>query len=358
MKEARKLYNAVAIPKICYAADLWYTPPRSTKANTNQTGPKGITKRLESIQRQAAISITGAMRTAPGDALVVHANLTPIGIQLRETGIRTFLCLASCPSHHPIAKLITRACMQQVKHHRTALHHLADISGINPSRMEKIGTQKYHPGDKTPISTSIAETKELSITWDKEHFDRGLRIYTDRSGQQGTIGATAILFINRIKMSELHYQLGTDKQHTVFEGELVAILLGLHLAREHIETHPNISISIDNQAAIKSLSNNKPQPAQYIIDKVKTTIRELIKAGHNRNRNNRFINTPISITLMWVAGHMGSRGNEAVNKLARAATEFGFSEADQLPKLLRGKLPGSVSATKQYIKANMKNATK
>jgi hypothetical protein len=54
------------------------------------------------------------------------------------------------------------------------------------------------------------------------------------------IGASAILYINGIKKDELYYQLGPDKQHTVFEGELVAILLGLHLAKKRTQAHPMV----------------------------------------------------------------------------------------------------------------------
>jgi hypothetical protein len=93
--KARRLYIAVAVPKICYAADLWFSPSRNCKANDQYTGPTKITKRLESIQRQAAISITGAMRTSPADATIAHANLTPIGIQLKQMGAKAYLCLAS-----------------------------------------------------------------------------------------------------------------------------------------------------------------------------------------------------------------------------------------------------------------------
>ena len=271
--------------------------------------------------------------------------------------MRAYLRLASHPNHHPITKITTRTRAHQVRKHRTALHHLADITGINPSRLEKIGTQRYRPGDKTPIIVKIAGTKELSIAWDNEHCNRGVVIYTDRSGLQGTIGTAAILFINGIRTDELRYQLSSDKQHTVFEGELVAILLGLHLARRHIETHPSFSISVDNQAAIKSISNNQAQPAQYIIDKVKLAIRELIVTGQEGNRNNRFINTAISVMLTWVAGHMGSKGNEAADELARAATEFSSSNNSLLPDLLKNDLPGSISATKQYTKLNTKRDT-
>jgi hypothetical protein len=47
---------------------------------------------------------------------------------------------------------------------------------------------------------------------------------------------------------------------------------------------------------------------------------------------------------------MGSTGNEAADKLAKAAVEFGSSDKHLLPKFLRTTLPGSLSATKQHIK--------
>jgi hypothetical protein len=85
MKDVQKLYKAVAIPRICYAADLWFHPSHSTKADPLHSGPIQITKHLEAVQRQAVISITGTMRTAPGDTTIIHANLTPIGLQLDRT---------------------------------------------------------------------------------------------------------------------------------------------------------------------------------------------------------------------------------------------------------------------------------
>ena len=357
MKEAQKLYNAIAVPKICYAADIWFTPSGYTKADTHHTGPIGITSRLKSIQHQVAISITGAMQTAPGDTMIINANLTPIGIQLKDTSIRAYLQLASCPNHHPITRLITRTHTHQVRHHRMALHHLASISSINPGNLEKIRTQRYKPSDRTPFRANIAEMKEESIKWDKENFNRGMKIYTDGSGQKGVIGAAAILYINSTKRGKLYHQLGTARQHTVFEGELVALILGLHLAKEHIKTYPDINISINNQAAIKSIGNNRAQPAQYIIDEIKSMIRELVEEGQCGNHNNCFINTPTSITLTWVAGHMNSLGNEAVDKLAKAATKFGSSSTNLLPQFLRNNLPISVSATKQHIKTTTKNKT-
>lgn len=138
MKEAVKLYNTVTVPKICYAADIWFTPSWSFKADSYHTGPVGITRHLKSVQRQVAISITGAMRTALGDTAIVHANITPIGLQLREFSAKAYLCLASQPSSHPVSKFIARTHKLQVTRHWTALYHLAKVTNIDPNALETV----------------------------------------------------------------------------------------------------------------------------------------------------------------------------------------------------------------------------
>jgi hypothetical protein len=59
MNEAGKFYNALAI---CYVADLWFIPRNHKVTDRFYPGRPGhgltlLTKRLEAIQRQAAISI-------------------------------------------------------------------------------------------------------------------------------------------------------------------------------------------------------------------------------------------------------------------------------------------------------------
>ena len=48
--EALRLYNAVAIPRICYAADVWYKPPNKKDTKAKSIGTVKLTKQLESIQ--------------------------------------------------------------------------------------------------------------------------------------------------------------------------------------------------------------------------------------------------------------------------------------------------------------------
>ena len=88
-----------------------------------------------------------------------------------------------------------------------------------------------------------------------------------------------------------------------------------------------------------------PQSAQYLIEAIKRNItkfriEEVIRTA-NANR------TDLEIELNWVAGHMGSIGNDTADELAK--TEYGSSRIQLLPPLLHVKLPISLSATKQLI---------
>jgi len=252
--------------------------------------------------------------------------------------------LATRPSNHPISPYLSKAAKKQVKKHPTALHHLAKTSGINPDTFEKINATRLRPGTDPGISTLIADTKEESIEWDKANFKSGTRIYTDGSGYQDTIGAAAILFQDGIRTSELRYQLGPAKSFTVFEGELTGIILGLHLLR----TRRPANLSIDNQATILTLRKNKPQSAQYLIDEIKKiTLKIQKKALQNQEQGAQQRQQTTSLT--WVAGHMNSEGNEAVDKLAKEAAEFGSSEQQLLPAFLRRQLPKGLSACLQQI---------
>ena len=90
-------------------------------------------------------------------------------------------------------------------------------------------------------------SKEEAIAFDKKESSKGAMIYTDGSGYKGQIGALAIVFTNGKKTSALRYRLGPIREYTVFEGELVAIILGFHLARSINGTHTRINLSIRPQ---------------------------------------------------------------------------------------------------------------
>jgi ribonuclease HI len=101
----------------------------------------------------------------------------------------------------------------------------------------------------------IANDKEASITADAEGKEK-VKVYSDGSAQEGKVGVAAILIRPGKEMRKLHYHLGTADQHTVFEAELVGLLLGLHLIKTE-KTRTSYTLGADNQAALAAASISK-----------------------------------------------------------------------------------------------------
>ncbi|KAG9227364.1 hypothetical protein CCMSSC00406_0004097 [Pleurotus cornucopiae] len=78
----QQLYLAVAIPKLTYALDVWYTPVRLPEGKKRRVGSVQALKTLMKAQRVAALAISGAMRTTENNTLDIHAGLPPLEFTL------------------------------------------------------------------------------------------------------------------------------------------------------------------------------------------------------------------------------------------------------------------------------------
>jgi ribonuclease HI len=56
-----------------------------------------------------------------------------------------------------------------------------------------------------------------------------MTIFTDGSGHEHGIRAAAIMVRNGHPIDSLHYYLGKDESHTIYEAEAIAVLLALHM---------------------------------------------------------------------------------------------------------------------------------
>lgn len=97
-----QLYLTIAVPKFSYGANLWIRPIYHNGLAKEQRGSIGIAKWLATVQRIAALSITGAMRTTATDNLNIHANLLLVPLLLQKICHRAALHLATLPSRHPL----------------------------------------------------------------------------------------------------------------------------------------------------------------------------------------------------------------------------------------------------------------
>lgn len=115
MVNMRRLWLAVAIPRIMYGADVWMTPYRHNPGAVLKRDGRAVVGKLTSIQRRATIMMTGALSSTSGDLLNVHADLQPIEILIDRKLHNEALRLATLDTNHPLYAIVKNAAIRHVK---------------------------------------------------------------------------------------------------------------------------------------------------------------------------------------------------------------------------------------------------
>ncbi|KAL1672501.1 hypothetical protein EV122DRAFT_191642, partial [Schizophyllum commune] len=71
-KHVRQLYRAVVVPKMEYAAPVWYNPIRERPSGKGRKGSVGFARQFGRVQRLAARLICGGFKTTATDVLTYH----------------------------------------------------------------------------------------------------------------------------------------------------------------------------------------------------------------------------------------------------------------------------------------------
>ncbi|KIK77855.1 hypothetical protein PAXRUDRAFT_60163, partial [Paxillus rubicundulus Ve08.2h10] len=88
---------------------------------------------------------------------------------------------------------IRRAAQIYVKHHCSSLHKLTHTFNINPNDIETVQHSCRAPHERPIFRTEIVPSREKAI---QAHNTAKMatRVYCDRSGIDGKIGAAAVLY--------------------------------------------------------------------------------------------------------------------------------------------------------------------
>lgn len=119
---------------------------------------------------------------------------------------------------------------------------------------------EWKPKIRTRITTSADEAIE-----DENSNNSDVKIFTDGSGMVERIGAAAVLYRNGRAKTTLHYQLGSQRHHMVYEGEGVGVILGVKLISKEWGIW-SATIYTDNQATIMATQLTKPNAGHHIFD--------------------------------------------------------------------------------------------
>jgi ribonuclease HI/exonuclease III len=346
-KHARRLFISVAIPRILYAIDVWGIRFKRGAATLAAGKITECNNKLSSVQRAGTLAITGGLRTSPTDALDAHAFILPLHLEIEKHLYRAAVRIATLAPQHPLHKPAKKCANRSVKRHRSTIHELMQAFNVKPGLLETLATTGGNPArtHKRPFKMDIPKDKEASIKADKEGTET-IKVYSDGSAQEGKVGAAAVLIRPGKETRKLHYHLGSTDHHTVFEAELVGLLMGLHLIKTE-KKRTRYALGVDNQAAITAVATPGNRSGHYLADAFLTAAYTLWKTNGTAN---------YSLKLRWTAGHVKIEGNEMADKEAKLAAEGTTSNANALPRLLKKPLKHNKSAAKQAHKKKLKNA--
>ena len=344
----RRLYEAIAVPQILYGAELYLTPQRKStwmengQRKTGRRESQWIVAQLRSLQRQAAILITGGMRSTAADTLDHHANLMPMEARIKLVRHRAASRLGSLPPTHPLHKVTKQLARIHGKRHRGPMHELVQEFSIDPLRTETILPARQHPewSFRGDIDVSMGEKKAIEL----EQGDRNeYKIFTDGSGFNDQVGASAVCYRLGAEIRQLRYRLGSLKYHEVADGECVGLILALHILLSLTDVK-DVTIYLDNQAVAQATGNRRSQASHYLYD----ALLLLVSAAYRKHPD-------LQLHLRWIPGHKGVQGNERADALAKDAAMGQVNETLRLPEVLRRSLPRNLVSIRKTYKASITN---
>src|ERR1700678_2742876 len=224
----RQLYLAVALPKITYGIDIWYTSPTKPAGYTRNTGSAGTLRNLKKVQRIAALAITGVLRMSPNDYVDLHAGILPMELALRKACHSAIIRALTLPSTNPIYQIVRKAKQSRPSKFPGPIDNLLKIFTLQDVELETIypvvSLNRLQP--QWTIETN--KTREESII--SERLDNAdYKIFTDGSGQGNGIGAAAVLYkkgkVGPLKTLKMF--IGASEEHNVYEAEAVGVVLAL-----------------------------------------------------------------------------------------------------------------------------------
>jgi hypothetical protein len=158
-KFMRRLYITVAIPKMTYGLDVWYTPPHKPLGKKKNSGSVKALRELGKIQRMATIAINGALRTTPTDLLDAHPGLLPVDLLLKKICYRSMIRICALPPSNPVYDQAIEYFVKPSRTHRTNVQKMIKLFNIDPTVYETVPAVSRPPVFQLPVDVLVADSK-------------------------------------------------------------------------------------------------------------------------------------------------------------------------------------------------------
>src|ERR1700678_2023199 len=181
-KLMRQLYLAVALPKVLYGIDVWYTPPTKSAGQARNSGSAGVLRSLQKVQRIAALAITGVLRTSPNDFVDAHAGILPMELALLKACHSALVRSLTLPSTNPVHQVVQAAKLRQSPKHPGPIDKLLKLFALKDQVLEIIHPAVTLEGLGSRHVVQMDQSREASIHSERLD-DADYKLFTDGSGQ-------------------------------------------------------------------------------------------------------------------------------------------------------------------------------
>jgi ribonuclease HI len=312
----RAIYRGIVIPQLLYGITAWFSPASRLIPAAEQNK---IINEFTKIQKRAAVLISGAFRGTAAAVLNMELHLLPIRLQMQQTIEETAIRIQTGPRFACPRGLTgkPRPTIEMRRSGLTPIEALRKRGGPltpTPRRLEEWESRKAYvlPPWEPPLQCSIADYEAALKTHDEICKDNDqLVIYTDGSGYQGHVGASAVCL--REQWTRRNH-LGTEMDSTVYAAELDGIRMAIDTARARDISPRSLTLFSDSQAAIQAVQNPRRPSGQYILNAIYREVRALGTRGLT------------DIQIRWIPAHVGVAGNEAADEAAKEAAARGEVE--------------------------------
>ena len=298
------IYRALIRSKIDYACQAYDTASDTAK------------KELDKLQAAALRIACGAMKSTAISSLQVECGEMPLELR-RQNFCLKYAAKINCSENNPTSDILQETWQQQymkdnqrsfLKSTRPYLEQITEgsakerISGIPPWHLTppEVDTSTHDLFKKKESSDLVM--RALAIENMSNTDEDALQIFTD--GLKDGRGRVGAAFYAPQRNHEESYRL-TDHAAT-YTAELIAIRQAL----QYLKTEKTKSVVIysDSLCALQALERRESKSRPNLI-------REVLELNHD-------INTAgTTIRFHWIPSHVGLKGNERANSLAKEALD-------------------------------------